>query len=720
MLEPVEIPEKLEESDQQLNEAPEIVITEPTTPLLGDEQPVEEEVSSSHEPVTVPTPSMPLHALEDEIRQVEQEEVKVVVEVSSSHEPAIELTSSTPLVDVENEKAVEEIEEIDINEKHEIKSTSSMPLLSLRAEERKREEDDPNAINHLGELLYHRLSTKENYTITKKDIAIWLSAASVGAMSLALYWYPTDEYAGDKIYHKVIYEFSTLFANFGLSTFAAKEAFSSFSSDLSRNMRNNINPDYHQSRFLSAMRIAGLSVVSVAASLPYALAAQKAWVAWLTAISNTIINYFAVNNVMFQDAKSLSHRFAPRQKKAYYKLLELLEHSVNKIIANSIREGKAPDKFQLNAIMASGPDEEIGSLSGQEIMQLLAKLADKYEVEAKKPMTSLQFFGRRVVPTAIGMGTVSGLVVYLLQAYINLHKYSEDETYFIPFTTAAISIPFLYLSFRFGAEFMIDIADYLTGNSEKSLARQLHPKANLAALCTIAVLVSGSYATIANFVNNDPYFQEGGSLSQFYTTVLSVASAGAFFINFIANYKLMKGNIESLSRLSGTNKALAHFCIEMKKFINNIKEDASPTVVLNSLQKLTREERLALLPTYAVDESVDQLIEEAVNGEEKDDSFLSRLNRSAINIVDKLYQNEEKEEEELSLLEYAKRPTHEQVEIARSRYGSISEAPKQDKGPGFFTRLRSHLPAFPRFGLGSYQKIEEEPVFDPKSVSHTF
>lgn len=455
---------------------------------------------------------------------------------------------------------------------------------------------NPLQMNPLGTLLMHHTASQPSFTI--KDVAIWGGAIVITAGSLVLYINPTRDFAGDKISHQVLYVGSTVGANAGVGLFTSSEGLKSVFNNLPVYVRNVINPDYHTNRGCVSLKVIVFSAIAVAASLPYGFTAEgSVYERAIVAASNSVMNYYGINNLIFAHGKFMRTKFTfSRKERAFQHLLDTFTHVGDEITREIIKSGAVPNEFTRDS-----------NLDAKGMLKFLAQKAFDFDIQAYKPLNTTAIMTRRLAPTVLGAGLVSGLTVYLLKTYELFTKYSENKLF--NFTaTSTISTVFYYIAVSFSAKTMIDIFDLLTCNKKKSLAMQLYPIPSVALMMAILAGVSFSFGAIGDFVLNDKYFQDGEALSPGKQFALVIAAISAVIFNNFPNQKLGAMFIEFVARRIGAKKDLANFGIEMRAYLENVNGAMSSEAFLRSLDDLTEEEKMSLFPMHNVHDSLDDLI----------------------------------------------------------------------------------------------------------------
>lgn len=533
--------------------------------------------------------------------------------------------------------------------------------------------DVEQQINPLGYLLTHHMTRTPSFGL--KDAAIWGAAVIVTAGSLVLYINPTRDFAGDEVSHQILYIGSTIGANAGVGLYTSSEGLKSLINNLPLHVRNIINPNYHTHRGLIVLKVGGLAALAIINSLPYAFTAEGNEVEKaIVAASNTVMNYYGLNNLIFEHAKFIKNKFTfSRQKRAYQHLVATFTHVTDEITREIIKTGVVPNEFTGDM-----------RLDAKQMLQFLAGKAAEFDIQPYKPLSTTGIVTRRLVPTALGAGLVSGLSVYLLKTYELFAKYSDNKLF--NFTaTSTISAVFYYVAVSFSAKTMIDIFDILSCNKKKSLAMQLYPIPTVAAMIAILAGVSLSFAAIGDFILNDKYFQDGEALSPGKQAALVIAAISAVIFNNFPNQKLGAMVIESIARRIGSKKDLANFGIEMRKFLENVNGAMSPEAFLRSLGDLTEEEKLALLPMHNVHDSLDELINIASGREPVRSDHQSFYKNFSVATRYALGQATLHGEEEIDM-------SREGLNELKRRYGAEEEVPLAAP-PGCLTRFWNSLPS---------------------------
>jgi hypothetical protein len=490
------------------------------------------------------------------------------------------------------------------------------------------------------------------------------------------------EYAGDDVKRIIAYEACVMLANLGVSTYAASEAFSSFVNKLHPDLRKALNKEYGNDFGKQAARVVSMAVISLLTALPYGFAALTPLALRVIIVAtNSINNYFATNNIMWDHAKYLLHKASASQEEiAYQKLMAAFEHTMKSITYNIVGSGKKlPPELSRQT-----------NLNGQQLLEYFADLSREQEVDYYRPMSSTQFLFRRLIPGGIGAGFASGLAIYLLKTYETLDSNLNNDSITLPIT-GVISVPFLYLAVTFAVSIFTSIADVITCNGKQPLAFQLYPARTLLTMLATASFVSFSFATVADFIKHDPYIDKSGK-GDF---ALYFAAVSAIIFNMFPNQKLGFKIIELLARRFGSEdkKEMAHFGIEMREFLENMHDSVSRKKFGKSLSALREQDRIALMPVVGVEDNIDQMLS-ATLGKRQDDNFQGSLLHNMSNRTKGLLGIAAADAEPGQLRALLKKDPKARREAA---YGGVDNPRPQilieGPGPGFFTKIWNALPS---------------------------
>ena len=563
------------------------------------------------------------------------------------------------------------------------------------------EEDNLNELevmtldrNVLGSLLQYHITNEAN--LKPKDYVISILSIVTAASSLALYYNPARNYAGDDLERILFYEFCVLTANFGVGAWAASATFNSFVHKLPPDLRRRINEDYDKNKKYEVLKTILIAIASFLAASPYAFAANEPVpVRVLVGVSNWVMNYYAMNGLILKHLQFLMTKFSrSQQTKDYRKLLTAFNHVIEEVRYKVISSGAVPNDLKL-----------LSQKKPKELLLVIADLAKAYDIEARPELTIFELLFRRWLPTTIGVTSTVGLIIYLIKTYEFLRVTSDSNSIILPMT-GVISIPFLYVAMTFASEIFQKLADILACKSQKPLAFQLYPVTTLLTGLATALFVSGSFATIADFMRNDPYINNGPLKGQIDALVI-IAAISAVIFNMYPNQRLGYKIIEQIARRYGgaKEKELAAFGLEMDAFLENVNNLMSPKKFAESLRELdNHEDKLKLLPLHGVTENVEAMLISAMGDKPVDmgdSSFLSSMTDTTKALMKSVYSTVapskytkmNSDEKQRAINEVERKNADNALELKPLRSGAeISQPPRS-----YISQFWNMLPSCPAF-----------------------
>lgn len=578
--------------------------------------------------------------------------------------------------------------------------------------------------NPLGSLLHYRVNQKPQFT--KIDILGTTFSLVVAGASLLLYINPTEKFAEktapDSLSALILFELSVCTANVGVSYFTSKEAFDSFRKSLPDDLAREISGDIAKGRLKKGMRITAATLLAALSAVPFALATDDAvQIRVIVGLAYLVINYYGLNNLLFTHGKMLYNKvFASKKTRAAQVLEESFSHACNTITSHFLKAGRLPEIPLFNSIH---------DLDGSQLLHFLAQKARDYEVPPYRELSITQRLFRKWIPFGAGFSFVTvGLAIYLIKALESIQKANiGDDLVNLPIT-GAISLPVLYTAGNFGGNAFQNMVDAITCQNNRSTAFQLYPAQTAAVVLTTLALVAASFATVGNLVLDDPHFKEGGNLYGARDSFLVLACLAAFVFNYYANVKLGFNLVLEASRRFGSadKKELANFAVAMRGFLDDVKNKMSDDVFVQSLNELTTEEQIALLPMERAEDNVEILLKKAQGPETVDEEsgLLSKVSRSTRALFFPAYEQMSPGERTSFALQSPKKKEQELKSKfggqRNDRYESIPVQDNAQPSKGFFQRFREGLPSINlphirfhnpfRQDHGNYEHIEGDVV----------
>jgi hypothetical protein len=472
-------------------------------------------------------------------------------------------------------------------------------------------DQDPNI---LGRLIKHQINNVRTYSAVQ--IGNLVFSCAISGASLILYFQRTSDFVdglqdplgvhlseSDKLFLKGILEASVLTANWGVSALAASGTFDSFVPSLPPKLAEEMG---NKHGFLKeAVYVGGFGSLAILAAAPYALATEGITFQIIVGIANTIMNYYALKCVFLKHATTVMNKVHPSVKeRAFRALVASFDALVRAIVSDCIKNKQIPE-----ALKPKQPTTEL------DYLKQLAIYARNQNIKIQDPMSKK--VGLLYVSLgALGAGaSILGLIGYLLHAHTDIMRdlatIQDDQSWVMnnstlsgngtithetirsneaigSLLTAGVSVPFMYLSGTFGFQALAKIVALLTGNLDKSVAMQLHPKKTMALIMTMAVLCAGSFATSVQLILTSPYFQEGGALHPLKDVFIVLAGIAAVLFNEVANIKLADEVMSTLALYMGTDneRGLAKFGVAMERALENVAGRMSRTVFAEALEAL--------------------------------------------------------------------------------------------------------------------------------------
>ncbi len=613
---------------------------------------------------------------------------------SSSEDPLVrELTKATADPEATSAKAT--------NNKS-LRTGYPQPPLELNSESDEEEEGHQlDQSNLLGKLLRINLARPISWDVY--DYTNLAFSTVTSGFSLALYVNPTIDFGGENRLAIVGYLFSVLYANFGVSAFTASEAFKSFVNRLDIEFRKELNSSYYTDLKWKAARSLFTSLLAVAGSIPYMFASKDPnYVKAMIGVANAIMGFYALQVIGYQDYRRLKSFLAgSTEDQSYQKILASFTHSVRKIshgLINrclEVNDTRWLDQFRDTLPAREGEDPLV---SERQIIEHLADLARRFDIQSEPPLSCAATLYRKVLPTVVGLGSGGGMLIYVLKTWEQILARVPDKDKAIPITAGA-SFVFTYLAANFAIQTWTTIVDNLTGNGEKSLATLLYPWQTLAAGALTTLFVSASFATAADFVLRDDLIN--GDYKDYQPALMYYVATSAVFFNLFPNLKLVLRFMEALATRLGTplKKELAKFGLDIESFLKQVEEDMSRQQFGESLKRLKDTDQVALAPMYLIEDNVPVLIQE-ITGDPVNDNhnktFLSKVTRS-------LYQIRQEELTANSEIDYREL---QQLTRADRGYGAIINGDNNGNNPQNL-EPKNWWDRFGFFGAGDQQEPED-------------
>jgi hypothetical protein len=442
----------------------------------------------------------------------------------------------------------------------------------------------------------------------------------VTAGALTFYYTPNIKYAKGDLLLEIAFVLGALATN-GFGTFyIASQVFNSFVNELPPEYRVLINKDHEKNKLLAVARMAFIAILSLVAASPLAFAADLPLeLKIILCLCTSVTSYLALDKYVRRHSQYIYHKlFSSLEAKKYQTLLASFRHTIETVSRELVKLKQLPEEVRPN-------NKDIHS---KELLQFFARKAKEFNVKAPSPMTPRQLIFRRYLPAFFGVVLSSGLLIYVIRTYerlsgmpnwdnpFNATRNTTDDSFddsFIFPITGGISIPFLYLGYTFAISACQWVADAISGNSEKPLAFQLHPVKTFLTMLAIFSMVSFSYGTIAQLLEEDPYFNKYFSNEEHPNMrifVLALCITSALIFNLVPSTKLGLATIEELTRRFGQDKdekERAHFMLAIEEFLEKL-DDMSSLEFGNSFNEFTPEEIHLLLPTYSLKDEPEEIL----------------------------------------------------------------------------------------------------------------
>jgi hypothetical protein len=418
-------------------------------------------------------------------------------------------------------------------------------------------------------------------TISKGDLFKLTFSTLIGGLSLILYYDPTREFAGDSSLAIIVFELSVLYANFGVSAFTASESCDTFLNNIPRHLAEKINSEAKKGKKIAILRQASAILFSLISAAPFAFATSGSFIGkLLVEITNAVINYYGINNIMFKNAEWLQRKLTRDQDlRNYYKILDAFERGFNTAIQKAIEDQEIPENL-------------LGeNLSPSERFLTLLNEIEKNKIPEVKLLSWPKLIARSLAALTGSVVVLGGLLGYFFKLHENMsNEVSSNHSINIP-ATLFFCASYSYLAAAFGAKAFANIFDIVTGSYEKSLAMMLYTKITTAAHAATLAMVSLSFATAVYFIDTSPYFNDDGLFSAYKPLFLFLAGASSFVFNQYANQLFAPKIIEAIIRYwgPGQQRALAFFVYEMKSFMDRVRRNVEPSIFLKDMMKLTKQ-----------------------------------------------------------------------------------------------------------------------------------
>lgn len=485
-----------------------------------------------------------------------------------------------------------------------IQREDSDPLIGLPSAFDQRQSMSPAALE-LARSQINPLATLFHYHITRKcpefgsrNAFITGTSIVISGLSLVLYILPTANYAaknseflGEPI-TTVTLEAGVTVANFNVSALATSEALTAFfGKKLSPEIRDIID-DENRSKFITVVRLGGFILGSFFAATPFGISVQgNLYEQMAVEVTTAIINFFGLNTFALTHYRELKKKVTRDERQlAIYELQDSFIFGLEEFV-----------KEQLNSEVM---DYCFTTRSESNANELLLQLAEnrrihfRYNPKVPERLTWKEYAARRIAPGIISsIIPIIGMIPYNINIYDLWDGYLHDDLFSIPLSVIFAAI-FQYIAIAAGVSLATETLDFLLGKGERSLPLKLYPIRTILANLISFVFACFSFGTSAYFIDSSKHFNGDGELAAYKNFFLAFAILSPVAFNLFGGVNFVRKLGELLIEFWGVEhkKDKAHFALEMREFINELKYVMSNKNLIKSIEMMDPQTRRDLFP----------------------------------------------------------------------------------------------------------------------------
>ncbi|MBA2654582.1 MAG: hypothetical protein H0U71_05910 [Gammaproteobacteria bacterium] len=470
---------------------------------------------------------------------------------------------------------------------------SGLPLMQNRRFYQQASDDEDNFRNNagvnegsrdaLGELLYRRLKMgNDAFLDNAKGIFSVLIAAAACSADLD----PRNHFQDSPA--RLLFSEIGLAAFFLMYAYSASKVLDSLTAELPLQTAASVNENYINDRRRTKARTLISSAISVGLSAWSAsVADEPVSIKALIGVSHIVLNYYAIDKMLTESQFFINLINRSPFARSYRQLMDSFDSVIRRVTYQHLDRKTVPGYAHGNA------QPGLSELS-QDVVSL--------EIFAEQPLSAYQVISTRLLPALFATGLSTGLIMNSVEQLINPENNQAD----LPLLNT-LPPAFSLLAIREAANSLMRIADIK--NQEKPAAYLLYPMATLLASLLAGGVSLAGFSTLVDMIRNEPIFKTHDPLSDTKKHMLILAASSALVLVGSINQKAIFELIPTFARYCGSKneKELAIFQKNMEGFRRDVRQ-VSPKKFSSSLDKLSSNERIRLLPMHQVDMSADELL----------------------------------------------------------------------------------------------------------------